>query len=114
MNKIEYFKNLLEKNPENPMVHYSLGLEYYKVKDYENAIKHLTKYLQLQEDEGAAYRTLAKCYEEMGEFQKAIEVLKEVHKIKNLDERAGESTLVLLSSVFYTVYFFHKLLYSKG
>ncbi|HIQ48983.1 MAG TPA: hypothetical protein EYH58_05070 [Aquifex aeolicus] len=43
-----------------------------------------------------------------------IEVLKEVHKIKNLDERAGESTLVLLSSVFYTVYFFHKLLYSKG
>ena len=43
-----------------------------------------------------------------------IEVLKEVHKIKNLVERAGESTLVLLSSVFYTVYFFHKLLYSKG
>ncbi|RUM28301.1 MAG: hypothetical protein DSY42_08595 [Aquifex sp.] len=77
MNRIEYFKNLLEKNPENPMVHYSLGLEYYKVKDYENAIKHLTKYLQLQEDEGAAYRTLAKCYEEMGEFQKAIEVLEE-------------------------------------
>ncbi|WP_164930715.1 tetratricopeptide repeat protein [Aquifex aeolicus] len=77
MDRIAYFKSLLEKNPDNPMVHYSLGLEYFKVKDYENAIKHLERYLELQEDEGAAYRTLAKCYEELGEFQKAIEVLEE-------------------------------------
>ncbi|WP_461830240.1 tetratricopeptide repeat protein [Aquifex sp.] len=77
MDRLEYFKSLLEKSPNNPMVHYSLGLEYYKRQEYEKAIEHLNRYLELQEDEGAVYRTLAKCYEELGEFQKAIEVLEE-------------------------------------
>lgn len=77
MNKLEYFKQLLERAPDNPMVHYSLGQEYYKVRDYENAIRHLEEYLRIYEDEGAAYRVLAKCYEEMGNFQRAIEILEE-------------------------------------
>jgi predicted Zn-dependent protease len=77
MNRLEYFKKLLNKSPANPMVHYSLAQEYYKVKDYENAIRHVEEYLRLQEDEGAVYRLMAKCYEELGEFQKAIEVLEE-------------------------------------
>ncbi len=77
MDRLAYFKGLLEKAPQNPMVHYSLAQEYYKLKDYENAIRHLKEYLSLHEDEGAAYRILAKCYEEMGELQKAIEVLRE-------------------------------------
>ena len=40
-------------------------------------MKHVEEYLRLQEDEGAVYRLLAKCYEELGEFNKAIEVLEE-------------------------------------
>ncbi len=77
MNRLEYFRELLRKAPGNPMVHYSLAQEYYKVKDYENAIKHVEEYLRIQEDEGAVYRLLAKCYEELGELNKAIEVLEE-------------------------------------
>ncbi len=77
MNRLEYFRELLRKAPRNPMVHYSLAQEYYKVKDYENAIKHVEEYLRIQEDEGAVYRLLAKCYEELGELNKAIEVLEE-------------------------------------
>ncbi len=77
MNRLEYFRELLKKAPDNPMAHYSLAQEYYKVRDYENAIKHIEEYLKLQEDEGAVFRILAKCYEELGEFQKAIEVLEE-------------------------------------
>lgn len=76
MDRLSYFLNLLEKAPNNPMVHYSLAQEYYKAGNVEEAIKHLEKYLSLQEDEGAAYRLLAKCYEELGEYQKAIEALK--------------------------------------
>ncbi len=75
MNRLNYFRELLQKAPNNPMVHYSLAQEYYKVKDYENAIRHIEEYLRLQEDEGAVYRLLAKCYEELGEFGKAIEAL---------------------------------------
>ena len=75
MDRLAYFRELLKKAPDNPMVHYSLAQEYYKVKDYENAIKHIEEYLKIQEDEGAVYRLLAKCYEELGEFGRAIEVL---------------------------------------
>ncbi len=77
MDRLEYFKSLLEKDQNNPMVHYSLSLEYYKIKDYEKAIKHMEAYMKLKEDEGAGYRVLAKCYEDLGEYGKAIEVLKE-------------------------------------
>ena len=77
MDRLTYFKELLSKAPDNPMVHYSLAQEYYKVRDYENAVRHVEEYLRLQEDEGAVYRLLAKCYEELEEFNKAIEVLEE-------------------------------------
>ncbi|EDP75897.1 tetratricopeptide repeat protein [Hydrogenivirga sp. 128-5-R1-1] len=75
MDRLSYFREMLNKAPDNPMVHYSLAQEYYKVRDYENAIRHIEEYLRLQEDEGAVYRLLAKCYEELGEFNKAVEVL---------------------------------------
>ncbi|MCS6957168.1 MAG: hypothetical protein RMK75_01740 [Aquificaceae bacterium] len=77
MDRLEYFRNLLQKMPDNPMVHYSLAMEYYKIGDCKNTIEHLIKYLSLKEDEGAAYRMLAKCYEEIGEYEKAISTLEE-------------------------------------
>ncbi len=77
MDRLEYFKALLKDAPDNPMVHYSLAQEYYKLGDYEMAIEHMERYLNLNEDEGAAYRILAKCYEELGDFQRAVKVLQE-------------------------------------
>lgn len=83
MDKLSYFLDLLEKAPKNPMVHYSLGLEYYKRGEYKRAVHHMEVYIKLKEDEGAGYRILAKCYEELGDYEKAIEVLKEgVEKAK--------------------------------
>lgn len=77
MDRLEYFKQLLEKAPNNPMVHYSLAQEYYKVGDYTKAIEHIKAYLSLKEDEGAVYRILAKCYQELGSYDEAIKVLEE-------------------------------------
>ncbi|MCS7262513.1 MAG: tetratricopeptide repeat protein [Aquificaceae bacterium] len=77
MDRLEYFKSLLEKTPDNPMVHYSLALEYYRLRDYEKTILHMSKYLSMKEDEGAGYRVLAKCYEETGQYDKAIQTLEE-------------------------------------
>ena len=77
VDRLSYFLSLLEKDPQNPMVHYSLAFEYYRAGDKEKSVHHLKEYLSLKEDEGAAYRLLAKCYEEMGEYTKAIEVLQE-------------------------------------
>ncbi|NPB07372.1 MAG: tetratricopeptide repeat protein [Aquificae bacterium] len=77
MNRLEYFKKLLEQSPDNPMVHYSLGLEYQKMGNWEKAIEHLERYLTLKEDEGAVYRYLARCYEAIGDYEKAIRALEE-------------------------------------
>ncbi|MFN3813460.1 MAG: tetratricopeptide repeat protein [Aquificaceae bacterium] len=77
MDKLSYFLDLFEKSPSNPMVHYSLGLEYYKRGEYKRAVHHMENYIKLKEDEGAGYRILAKCYEELGDYKKAIEVLQE-------------------------------------
>lgn len=77
MDRLEYFKSLLEKSPDNPMVHYSLAMEYYRLQDWQKAIEHMEKYLELKEDEGAGYRLLAKCYEELGELEKAVQALEE-------------------------------------
>ncbi|MDW8095437.1 MAG: CDC27 family protein [Aquificaceae bacterium] len=77
MDRLEYFKSLLEKEPENPTLHYSLALEYFRLGDCEKTVPHMKKYLSLKEDEGAGYRVLAKCYEDAGEYQEAIKVLEE-------------------------------------
>jgi uncharacterized protein HemY len=77
MNRLEYFLELFRKNPNNPMVHYSLALEYFKEKDYMKSAEHMETYLQMQEDEGAGYKLLAKCYEELGQYEKAMQTLQE-------------------------------------
>ncbi len=71
MDLIEYFQNLLEKDPNNPMAHYSLAQQFFKKEKYEEALKHLQRYLELQEDEGAGYRLLANIYLNLGDREKA-------------------------------------------
>ena len=64
--KIQKFKKLLEKNPANPLIHYSLANEYFKLNLYEEAVETINAYLKLKDDEGAAYRILGHCYSELG------------------------------------------------
>lgn len=64
--RIQKFKKLLEKNPANPLVHYSLANEYFKLNRYEETIETINTYLKLKDDEGAAYRILGHCYTELG------------------------------------------------
>ena len=69
--RIEQFKKLLEKNPDNPLIRYSLANEYYKFSDYEKAVNELLYYLSSYSDEGAGYRLLAESYLELGEIELA-------------------------------------------
>ena len=72
-NRIEKFKKIFEKNPDNPIVRYSLANEYFKIKDYKNAVNELIYYLNSYNDEGSGYRLLAESYIGLGETEKAIE-----------------------------------------
>ena len=71
--KIEKFRELLEKNPGNPLVHYSLANEYFKLERYEETIESINAYLCLKDDEGAAYRILGHCYTELAMEEQAKE-----------------------------------------
>lgn len=70
-NRIEVFKQMLASDPDNAMVLFGLANEYLKAEDFQNAAATLENYLSKADDEGAAYRMLAKAYEKMGEREKA-------------------------------------------
>lgn len=74
--KIDKFKELLKKNPDNPLAHFSLANECYKIQMYEDTISHINNYLLLKDDEGAVYRMLADCYIQLEMNEKAIESYK--------------------------------------
>ncbi|ACO04232.1 MAG TPA: tetratricopeptide repeat protein [Persephonella sp.] len=71
--RIDMLKKALEKDPENPLGLYGLGMEYMKMGNFEDAIVYLKKYLSVYDDQGAGYRALAQCYVKLGDIEKAIE-----------------------------------------
>ncbi|GAB6073218.1 tetratricopeptide repeat protein [Venenivibrio stagnispumantis] len=77
MDRLEVLKKALEKDPNNPLGLYGYAMELYKNKKYNEAIEIFNKYLSLYEDQGAAYRTLAQCYIQIGNLEKAIETYEE-------------------------------------
>jgi len=72
-NRIEMFKTILEKDPDNPLGLYGLAVELFKEKRYDEAILYLHRYLGKHEDEGAAYRLLAQSYVGIGDIERAVE-----------------------------------------
>ena len=74
--RVEQFKKLLEKNPDNPLIRYSLANEYFKLSEYEKAIDQLLYYLNSYSDEGAGFRLLAESYLETGKPELARDAYK--------------------------------------
>lgn len=69
--RIQKFKKLLEKNPSTPLIYYSLANEYFKLDRYEETIETIDAYLEIKDDEGAAYRILGHCYTGLGREEEA-------------------------------------------
>jgi len=64
---------MLESDPDNTMVLFGLANEYLKAGDRRKGIETLERYLEIADDEGAAWGMLAKAYAEEGEPEKARE-----------------------------------------
>ena len=71
MDRIAILEGMLAKTPEDPMLHFMLGNEYFKASRYADATLALTAYLARQEDEGSAYRLLAAAHERLGDREAA-------------------------------------------
>lgn len=73
MSKIDTFENMLASGNDNALLRYSLGNEYANNKDYEQALVHLGKALELKPDYSAAWKLYAKTLLENGDKASAIE-----------------------------------------
>jgi len=72
--RAEMFRKLLEKNPENPMILCSLGIELFKEGRYEEARDHLALAVENKPDYSVAYRMLGRAHYELDENAEARSV----------------------------------------
>jgi uncharacterized protein HemY len=89
------FRNLLQKDPTNPMVLYSLGSELFKEQRYEEARDHLRSAVENKPDYSVAYRMLGRAHYELHEdaearsvFEKGREVARangDLQTVKEID-----------------------------
>jgi uncharacterized protein HemY len=72
--RTEMFRKLLKRDPNNPMVLYSLGNELFKEGEYPEARDHLRRAVENKPDYSVAYRMLGRAHYELGEDAEAREV----------------------------------------
>lgn len=72
------FKEALALAPDNPAIHFSVGLSYIKQKDMVNAETHFERSLELDEGNLIVMNSLAICYKESGQYDKAEKFLREI------------------------------------
>ena len=77
----DMFRRLLDRDPNNPMVLYSLGNELFKEKKYAEAREHLSRAVQNKPDYSVAYRTLGRVLYELGENTEARRVFAEGREV---------------------------------
>ncbi len=71
------FRKLLDRDPENPMVLYSLGTELFKEGNHSEAREYLSQAVRNKPDYSVAYRTLGRALFELGEDEEAARVFAE-------------------------------------
>jgi Tfp pilus assembly protein PilF len=98
MSNINTFKSLLEKGNDNALLRYSLGNEYFKESNFEEAIIHLIKAIELNENYSAAWKLYAKALAENNQNEKAINAYEKGIKVAevNGDKQAVKEMQVFL------------------
>lgn len=72
--KIKQLQDLLKQNPQNALMHYTLGVEYVRSAKLDEAILSFWEAIRLQPDYSAAYRELGKALIKRHAHQEAAEV----------------------------------------
>jgi uncharacterized protein HemY len=79
--RAQMFRKLLEKDPENPMILFSLGNELFKQGEYAEARDHLRRAIENKPDYSVAYRTLGRAHYELHEDAEARRVFTEGREV---------------------------------
>jgi uncharacterized protein HemY len=95
--RAEMFRKLLEKDPENPMILFSLGNELFKEGEYAQARTYLRRAVANKPDYSVAYRTLGRAHYELHEDADALQVFTEGREVA---EKNGDLQTVREIDVF--------------
>lgn len=63
----------MELKPDNPNIHYNLGLAYEDLEQYENAIQAFQESNRIKPDDYDTYNSLGRVYNLMEKYQEALE-----------------------------------------
>ena len=75
------FQQLLDRDPDNPMILYSLGNELFKEKKYAEAEEYLRRAVLNKPDYSVAYRMLGRTLYELGEDAEARRIFAEGREV---------------------------------
>ena len=76
MSKLDTFRQLVAKNPDNALARFGLANEALKAELYEEAREHLEAYLARYDDEGNGFGRLAEALQGLGRVEEAKEALR--------------------------------------
>lgn len=95
--RADMFRKLLQRDPDNPMVLYSLGTELFKQGEFLEARDHLQHAVENKPDYSVAYRMLGRANYELGEDEEARRVFTHGREVA---ERNGDLQTVKEIDVF--------------
>lgn len=95
--RAEMFRRLLEKDPNNPMILYSLGNELFKDRKYSEAREYLSRAIRNKPDYSVAYRTLGRTLFELHDDAEARRVFAQGREVA---QRNGDLQTVREIDVF--------------
>jgi tetratricopeptide (TPR) repeat protein len=86
---VEYLKTATENNPRLGQAFLFLGLSYYQLRKYEDALSALRKVVEIHPEAANTYITMALCYYNMGKKKEALDCANQTLKIdpNNKDAR---------------------------
>ncbi|HZB82984.1 MAG TPA: tetratricopeptide repeat protein [Rubrobacteraceae bacterium] len=79
--RVDMFRKLLDREPDNAMVLYSLGKELFKEEKYVEAREYLSRAVRNKPDYSVAYRALGRALYELGEDDNARRVFAEGREV---------------------------------
>jgi predicted Zn-dependent protease len=71
MSKLDVFREMVAKNPENPLARFGLANEALKAGLHEEGVEHLRAYLARHDDEGNAWGRLGEALVALGQVDEA-------------------------------------------
>jgi len=98
MSNVDTFKSMLEKGNDSALLRYSLGNEYFKTNDFEQAITHLEKAIEFNQKYSAAWKLYAKALSANDQISDAINAYEKGISVaeENGDKQAAKEMAVFL------------------